>query len=81
MSERVLKTLACRGLRVGPSKSRLSFLLQNPRVSEGFLKGSLKGSLKGRVLDGFLKGSPSRTLRKPFKKVSKIDDALGFPGL
>ena len=43
------------------------FLLQNPRVLEGFQKGLLKGSLKGfskgfrrvpeRFLEGFQKGS------------------------
>ena len=67
--------------------SRLSFLLQNPRTPEGFqkgyegfTKGSVKGSLKGfgRVFEGVSRktlqnpfGRPSRTLRKPFKKVSK----------
>ena len=45
------------------------FLLQDPRTPEGSQKGSLKGL--SRVFEGFLKGSSSKTLLKPFRYQSE----------
>ena len=42
MSECVLKTLACRGLRVGPSKSEPAYGEPNPQFLEQMVSG-LKG--------------------------------------
>ena len=76
-------------LGIHPGSPRLKtfhFLLHNPRIPEGFLKGSLKESLTGPCT--CQPKDPSKPLQNAFKNPSKtfqegveIDDVLGFPGL